>query len=150
MSETNSVVCDVMYDIDKVNKLQTKLEKLPQVDAQTQHHLSGKIYARTMFITKGTTFVGSLHKRDHINIICGDMTVTTDEGVQRFTGYQVIPTKAGMKRAGIAHEDTYWTTLCYTEEIQLHDIEDDLVEETHKLQTRLMELQGNPIKKLGE
>ena len=144
---TNSLV---LASNEKVNNLQEELEKQPQIDLQTAHELSGKIYARTIFVPKDTVLVGTVHKRDHINVVCGDISVTTDEGIKRFTGYHVIPTKAGMKRAGIAHLDTFWTTLCYTEETQLHDIEDDLVEESNKLQTRLFELQGKPIEKLGE
>lgn len=140
----------VLSSNKNVNKLQEEMNQLAQVQIQTRHHLSGKIYARTMFVPKDTVFVGSLHKRDHMNIVCGDISVTTNEGVQRYAGYHIIPTKAGMKRAGVAHKDTYWTTLCYTEETELPQIEDDLVEETNKLQTRPMELEGALIEKLGE
>lgn len=121
---------------EKVDKLEEELGKVPQIDLQTQHHLSGKIYARTIFIPAGTALVGTTHKKDHMNVMFGDITVTTDEGVVRFTGYHVIPAKAGFKRAGIAHADTLWTTLCYTEETDLEKIEEESVVEVERLQTR--------------
>lgn len=121
---------------DLVSRLEEEALQLPQIDLGTMHVLAGKVYARTIFIPKGCALTGALHKRDHVNIVSGDISVTTDEGVKRITGFAVLPTKAGMKRAGVAHEDTYWTTVCFTEESDLQAIEDDLVHDAHLLQTR--------------
>ena len=76
------------------------------------------------------------HKTDHINICCGDITVTTPDGLKRFTGYHIIPALAGHKRAGTTHEDTVWSTICRTTKTELADIEDELVEEAENLLTR--------------
>ena len=73
----------------------------------------------------------------------GDITVSTDTGVVRLTGYHVISADAGYSRGGFAHADTYWTTLLPTD---LHDvglIEDAMTDESNALQTRKSRLCGD-------
>lgn len=122
---------------DQVAELERLILAVPQVDLQTKHELSGKVYSRTIYIPAGTVLTGATHKKDHINIVFGDITVSTDDGMKRLEGHHIIPTKAGIKRAGYAHADTIWTTLCHTELSDIAAIEDELVVESEKLQTRL-------------
>lgn len=123
-----------------VADLERALLACPQVDLRTEHALSGGVYARTIHIPAGTALTGATHKKDHINVVQGDITVTTDTGPVRLTGYHVLPTAAGSKRAGFAHADTTWTTLCATELTDIEEIEDELVEESARLQTRQTEI----------
>jgi hypothetical protein len=125
---------------DAVRVLEQECLKQPQVQIGLTHHLSGGMYARTGVIKAGCLLIGAEHKTDHINIMYGDISVTTDDGVQRLTGYHVLPTKAGKKRAGVAHADTVWTTICRTDETELSKIEDELVVESNQLQSRNQEL----------
>lgn len=120
-----------------VDRLEGFILQAPQVDLKTEHALSGGVYARTIHIPAGTVLTGATHKKDHINVVFGDISVSTEEGMKRITGYHVIQTKAGMKRAGYAHADTVWTTLCHTELTEINEIEDELVEESERLQTRM-------------
>lgn len=131
-----------------IEQLEQAVLQLPQVDLRTEHVLSGKVYARTIHIPAGTVLTGATHKHDHVNVVCGDITVTTDDGPLRLTGYHVIPTKAGSKRAGIAHADTVWTTLCHTELTDYEAIEDELVEESTRLQTRIGALEATTYQEL--
>lgn len=131
-----------------VDALEREVLALPQVDLRTTHVLSGGVYARTIYIPAGTVLTGATHKKDHVNVVCGDISVTTDEGVKRITGYHVIPTKAGSKRAGVAHADTVWTTICETELTDVEAIEDELVEESARLQTRLTALPATQFNEL--
>jgi hypothetical protein len=133
---------------EKVSSYEAMLDNMPQVDLQTTHHLSGKIYSRTIFIPAGVSLVGATHNKDHMNVMVGDITVTTDTGMKRLTGYNVFPTQAGMRRVGYAHSDTYWTTLVHTEETELDKIEEDLTPDSHKLQTRKLALQSKPVNTL--
>lgn len=123
-----------------IGRLEALVLQAPQVDLNTQHCLSGGMYARTILIPAGTVLTGATHKTDHVNICMGDITVTTDNGPVRLVGYHVLPTKAGSKRAGIAHADTVWTTICKTDLTDLEAIEDELVEEADRLQTRVAAL----------
>lgn len=133
---------------DGVRALEAAVLQVPQVDLQTTHCLSGRVYARTIHIPAGTVLTGATHKKDHVNIVFGDISVTTDDGVQRITGYHVLPTKAGSKRAGFAHADTVWTTICQTDLAEIEAIEDELVEESSQLQTRVDALPSTPHKEL--
>lgn len=122
--------------VDSLLALEEQILALPQVDLRTEHSLAGGIYARTIFIPAGTVLTGATHKKDHINIVFGDITVTTDGEPVRLTGHHVLPTKAGNKRAGVAHADTVWTTLVRTDLSDIEAIEDELVIESSRLQTR--------------
>jgi hypothetical protein len=130
---------------ESVERLERAVLQLPQVDLKTTHCLNGGLYARTIFIPAGTVLTGAVHKKDHINVLQGDISVSTDEGMKRLTGHHVLPTKAGMKRAGFAHADTYWTTICPTDETDLEEIEADLVEEAERLQTRNPLIEHAPL-----
>lgn len=136
--------------IEKVEALEALILKHPQVDLQTKHELSGGVYARTIFIPAGTVLTGARHKKDHVNIVFGDITVSTDDGMKRITGYHVIPTKAGMKRVGFAHADTAWTTVCQTELTDIEEIENELVEEAEKLQTRQLTIATETVNRLED
>lgn len=123
----------------QVRMLEDRILALPkeqQVFFDTLHDLSGGIYARTIFIPAGTSLTGAVHNKDHINVVVGDITVLTEDGPQRLTGHCVLPTRAGMKRAGIAHADTIWTTLVRTDLTNLEEIEDEITPDSAKLQTR--------------
>lgn len=134
----------------QVEALEREVLKLPQVDLKTSHVLAGGVYSRTIVIPAGTVLTGAVHKRDHINVMQGDITVTTDAGPQRFTGHHVIATKAGAKRAGYAHADTIWTTICRTDSTDLEAIEAELVEESERLQTRHPSIDHAPLLALPE
>ena len=132
----------------KVDRLESFILQMPQVDLQTTHALSGCVYARTIFIPAGTVLTGAVHKKDHINVVHGDISVSTDDGMKRITGYHVLPTKAGMKRHGFAHGDTHWTTLCETQLDEVEAIENELVEDAEKLQTRQAGITHSPLERL--
>lgn len=123
-----------------VKDLEAAIQQLPQFQFDTWHHLMNGMYSRTIFIPEGCVLTGAEHRTDHINICFGDISVSTDEGMKRISGYQIIPTKAGIKRAGYAHRDTWWTTICRTAFDDLNaldQIESELVNDADKLQRRV-------------
>lgn len=125
---------------DKVAVLEAIVLQVPQTDLRTQHELSGEVYARTIFIPAGTVLTGAAHNKDHVNVMFGDITVSTDDGMKRLVGYHVLPTKAGMKRVGLAHADTWWTTAMHTQNTDIEAIEDEMTDESAMLQTRTLQL----------
>lgn len=108
------------------------------VELDTWHEFADGLVARTILIPAGTCLTGAVHKAEHLNIAAGDITVWTEAGMRRITGYAVLPSMPGAKRAGLAHADTYWTTvhLNPTNTRDLAALEDALVEDAQKLQTR--------------
>ena len=122
---------------ERVRELEDELLQMPQVMLQTEMIAHGRMAARTIFIPAGTTLTGVLVNHDNICIVSGDITVTTSEGPKRLTGFHVIPAGSGFKRAGIAHEDTWWTCLWHTDLTDPVEIENDMTDEADRLQTRL-------------
>lgn len=125
---------------EAVYRLENELLQFPQVDLQTSHVIHGGLYARTILIPAGTALTGALTEMDNVCVVFGDISVTTDAGPQRLTGYHVLPATKGAKRAGYAHADTWWTTIIPTELTDVADIEDAVTGESDRLQTRTLGL----------
>jgi hypothetical protein len=125
-----------MDEIQKAESLQAELLKQPQVKIDTSHLIHGQMYARTILVPANTVVVGALTNLDNICIVNGDITVTTDLGVMRLTGYHILPAEKGYKRIGLAHADTVWTTIIHTNGKTVDEIELEMTSEAHLLQTR--------------
>lgn len=137
--DSSSVLLQQLLTNDKVTELENIGLDQPQLVLDTTHLIHGKMYARTIFMPAGTLLTGVLSNLDNVCIVCGDITVTTQDGLKRFTGYHVLPAISGSKRAGITHADTYWTTLIHTNNTTVTDCENEFTNETEKLQTRRLE-----------
>ena len=93
--------------------LECDMLQLPQTEIPVRHEFNGSMYARQILIPKGTLITGRIHKFDHFDVMAyGDITLSTDSGgATRLKGYNLIKSKAGKKRAALAHEDTMWITF---------------------------------------
>lgn len=90
---------------------------LPPVELPVKHHFSKGVYARELFIPKGTVLTGEIHKYTNLNIMSmGELSVLTEEGIKRVKAPFTIVSPPGTKRAAYAHEDTIWTTIHGTDE----------------------------------
>lgn len=105
---------------------------------ETWHHFADGLVARTILIPAGTVLSGAVHKAEHLNICHGDISVATEHGTRRLTGYHVLPSLPGTKRMGHAHADTWWTTVhCNPgNERDIAQLEDALVEDADTLADR--------------
>lgn len=126
---------------DPVSRLEALLLDVPQRSLNTSHVVHGGMCARTILIPAGTVLTGARTNKHNMCILSGDITVTTDQGPRRLTGFHVIPASAGLKRAGIAHADTYWTTVWPTDLADIEAIEDEMTDESTRLQTRQQALE---------
>ena len=129
-----------IIDLEKNNATIRALEQclahLPQIDLCTKNLIHAGMLARTIFIPKGTTLTGAKLNCDNICVVFGDISVTTNEGLKRLTGVNIIPAKFGLKRAGFAHEDTFWVTIITTKLTDLHEIEKEITDEWEHLQSK--------------
>jgi hypothetical protein len=129
--------CDLTLSTNhSVAELESLLLTVPQVDLSTSNLIHAGMCSRTIFIPAGVMLTGALTNIDNICITSGDITVTIDEGTVRFTGYHVLPATKGNKRAGIAHADTYWTTVWKTDLTDITEIEEEMTCESDMLQSR--------------
>jgi len=138
MSEEINTVLPSQNEL--VRQFEAAALTLPQVHITTEHVLHGGMYARTIRIPANTMLTGAMTSCDNLCIVSGDITVTTDDGARRLTGFHVLPAKAGAKRAGITHADTCWTTLIPTNVATVTEAEDQLTGESDMLQTRRPEI----------
>lgn len=125
---------------EAVRRMEDLLLQMPQIDLHTEQLVHGGMAARTIFIPAGTVLTGALTNIDNLCVAFGDITVTTDDGPKRLTGFNVIPALAGAKRAGVAHSDTWWVTIHRTDLTDLDAIEEEMTGEAERLQTRTLAL----------
>lgn len=134
---TELALPDVMATLptrEQVFDLQAAMNRqLQEGDAQSAdcpliHTFSAGAYARSIFIPKGSLLVGKTHRHRHLLIMsAGDVSITTSDGIQRMTGFNVYDSPAGIKRCVFAHEDTIITTVHLTDETDLEKIEAEVI-----------------------
>lgn len=109
---------------EKVAAIEIEMRKRETLELPVRHYFSQGVYARELFIPKGTLLTGKIHKYAQLNIMsAGDISVLTDDGVQRVQAPFTIVSPAGTKRIAYAHEDTVWTTIHGTDETDVDKIE---------------------------
>ena len=109
------------------------IAQLPSVDMPVTHHFSKGVYARELFIPKGTILTGKIHKYENLNImISGELSVSTDEGIKRVKAPFIVVSPPGTKRIAYAHEDTRWITIHGTEEKDVDVIERIFIAQTEQ------------------
>lgn len=119
-----------------IMQLEDELKQISEIQIQleTTHYFSKGLYTREIFIPKNTILTGKVHKHENMNICSqGDITIITEDGINRVGAPFAIGSRAGIKRVGFAHEDTVWTTIHPTEETDLAKIEEELFTEEFEL-----------------
>lgn len=112
----------------KIFAFENLLLQMPQEDVPVTHTFCDGMYARAAFFKKGIALTGSIHRQANLNImVSGDVTVATEEGETRLTGFNIMASAPGTKRAGYVHEDTIWVTILRTDETDVPTIERTLV-----------------------
>lgn len=91
---------------------------LPQVEIPLKHVFCDGMYARVAFIKKGTLMTGAIHRQASLQImVSGKVSVATDrEAARELSGFHIMVSPPGTKRAGVALEDTVWATILRTDE----------------------------------
>ena len=116
----------------KIDRLEQVMLSLPQFEIEPKHYFADGLYAREIFVPKGTTLTGKIHKTEHLNIISqGDISVMTEHGIKRIKAPYTMVSKPGTKRVGYAHEDTVWTTIHASPERDLDKLEALLIAPTY-------------------
>lgn len=102
------------------------------VEIPLKHHFSKDVYAREIFIPKGTFLVGKIHKFENLNILSqGELSIISIDGCQRVKAPFTIVSVPGVKRLAYAHEDCVWTTIHGTDEKDVDKIEEKFIAKTY-------------------
>lgn len=119
---------------EQIERFEAMILQHPQIETPTKHYFAPGLYAREMFIPATAVLTGAVHKTDHLALFVGDITVWTEHGMVRLTGHNTFVSKAGAKRVGYAHADTWCTGFFPTDKTDVAQLEADLVENPHLLQ----------------
>lgn len=112
MSGSLSIKHDLTLEqIEAVQAEALRLESEIGVQIPTWHHYADGLVARTIFVPAGVVAFGAAHRFGQLNVAHGDITVYCEGRTTRYTGFNVIPSGSGAKRQGLAHSDTWWTTI---------------------------------------
>jgi hypothetical protein len=98
-----------------------------QIILEPKHYFAESLYARELFIPKGTTLTGRIHKTEHLCVLSlGEVSVQTETGIERIKASTVVLSKPGIKRVLYAHEDSVWINFHHhpTNEKDLDKIEE--------------------------
>lgn len=107
------------------------------------HHFTAKdpkygchVYARELFIPKGTLLIGKIHRHEHLSFLLkGKISVWTEFGKKDFEAPCVLISEAGVKRMGYVEEDVVWVTTHLTEhtgEENLDKIEAEVIARSYE------------------
>ena len=98
-----------------------------------RHQFVNGVYAREMVILAGTLIIGMIHKHAHFNfVMSGRILVLSEDGAKEVCGPCYFESKAGIKRVGIALEDTVWVTVHPTSATTVEDAEPECVVDTYE------------------
>ena len=88
------------------------LRQFPPGEAPVTHHFAAGIYGREMLIPQGTVLTGKIHRAECLNIVSkGKIRVLTEHGLRTVEAPATFVSPPGVKRVGLALEDTVWTCI---------------------------------------
>ena len=114
---------------DQIDRLQSEMVKIPQVELQTEHYFVPGMYCRRVYRPAGTLIVGKVHKHPHFFLCAkGEIIAWTEKGMKKLQAGDVVECKPGTKRVTLATQDSIGVTIHKTDKTDLDEIEKELVE----------------------
>lgn len=127
-----------------VNSIEDVMRTMPQVELRVEHHFSLGVYARTLYIPKGVTLTGHVHKYENLNILVqGELKVLVGDKIEHLKAPFTIVSPPGTKRIATAIEDSIWITIHGTHETDLNIIEKNFI--AHSEQEYLEFIKDNQL-----
>ena len=99
--------------VDMLRNFENNLKNFEQVEMKTTHRFLDGMYAREVFMPKGSIVTSKTHKLENLTIISqGHMIeLTENDNVREIIAPFTMISPPGMKRALYMVEDTTWTTV---------------------------------------
>lgn len=115
---------------EALDRLEVEIARMPEAKTQLFHHFADGIYARELHLPAGTALTGKVHRTRHINIVSKGRILISAVGEEsrEIVAPACFVSESGTRRAGMAIEDTIWTTFHATTETDVGKIEQALVE----------------------
>ncbi len=123
--------------IDRVRRIETVAETLPQIPILTDHVLHAGMYARTIHVPAGTMITGALIKVPTILTLHGNAVIYVGEDVPlHCIGYTVLTAAAGRKQAILAETDICLTMIFPTKARTVAEAEAAFTDDFARLASR--------------
>lgn len=113
-------------------------EALNGVMIPASYYLVDGMVAREITVPANVMIAGAEHRREHVSVFVGDITVMTADRTERMTGMRTMVSAAGVKRIGYTHAETKWITFHAVPPgmTDIGEIEEYVCVDPSKLQTR--------------
>lgn len=96
----------------RASRLEVELLKLPQAELPLGNYFAPGVYVGTMLIRKDHVLTGAVHKTQHIALVAkGRIAIDCDGGARVFEAGDIMISEPGVKRSGIALEDTIFVNV---------------------------------------
>jgi hypothetical protein len=97
---------------EQILRLQQAMVPLQTALPDPSHHFAPGMYCRTLMVPAGMLIIGKTHRHEHlVMILSGRATSVSEFGVEELQAPYVGVSRAGLKRAVYAHEDTLFVTV---------------------------------------
>lgn len=95
------------------------------------HTFSDGIYAREIFMPKGSIVVGHIHTTRHLNIVStGKAKVWYNGSLKEIVAPYTFESDAGKRKVLYIEEDMFWTTIHKTNETDILKLEEILIDKS--------------------
>lgn len=96
---------------EDLRQLAIRAEPKHGLALETTQLLVPGLLVREIRIPAGTLLCGEVHRWEHVNTFCGDITVIDEaEDVVRYRGMHTVLGRPGARRIGFTHANTVWVT----------------------------------------
>lgn len=97
---------------EKIDAIEQALLDLPQVECPIRHFFTDGLFAREITIYAGTVLTGAEHRTEHIAVLSkGKIRMLRENGTEDISAPYTFIAKPGGKNAGVALEDSIWTSF---------------------------------------
>lgn len=132
---------------------EAEMNKLPdeyKLNLKVENHFSLGIYARAVYIPKGTILTGKIHKYPQLNLLMqGSMQVLVDGEIRTVSAPFITSSPAGIKRIAQALTDCLWVTVHGTHLTDIDEIEQHFIAQDEDEFRRFVEEVKEGEKQLG-
>lgn len=101
-----------LKSIKDIYALEDAILEQPRVELKTEHYFADGTYTRVLYMPKGTTLTGKVHRYSCINILAkGKILVITNEDEYAIEAPFVFVSGNGIKKAAHVLEDSVWINV---------------------------------------
>lgn len=100
------------------------------MEISTHHHFSDNLYAKEMFLPKGSFALQHKHTYSHLSILAkGKVVVGVEGDITEYTAPACINIEANLSHGIQALEDSVWYCIHSTDETNIDKIDEVLIAE---------------------